>query len=99
MTLSPSPALLVATPGTPALDMLSRQVREDLLDLAWAAWFASRPERTKALLVHTLDDGPEAVATLATAEATLLLVPVAAVAVALAPVAAPPTPPLPLPPL
>jgi hypothetical protein len=73
MTLSPSHAFIVATPGRRALDVLSRQGREDMLDLIWAAWFASRPERTKELLVRTLDDGPEAIATLATAEATLLL--------------------------
>jgi len=73
MMLSASPAFIAAVPARPALDALSRQGREDLLDLIWAAWFASRPQRTQDLLVHALDDGPEAVALLATAQATVLL--------------------------
>jgi hypothetical protein len=73
MALSPSPAFIVAGPGRRALDALSRQGREDLLDLTWAAWFASRPEPTKALLIHALDAGPEAMAGVATAEATYRL--------------------------
>ncbi len=73
MTLSPSPSVRRRLARPRALDALSRQGREDMLDLIWAAWFASRPERTRELLVRTMDDGPEAVATLATAEATLRL--------------------------
>ena len=60
-------------PRPRALDVLSRQGREDMLDLIWAAWFASRPERTKELLVRALDDGPEAIAGVTTAAATLTL--------------------------
>jgi len=73
MTLSASPTFIVAARGRRALDALSRQAREDMLDLIWAAWFASRPERTRELLVRTMDDGPEAAAMLATAEATMRL--------------------------
>jgi len=73
MTLSASPTFIVAARGRRALDALSLQGREDMLDLIWAAWFASRPERTRELLVRTMDDGPEAAAMLATAEATLRL--------------------------
>jgi hypothetical protein len=73
MTLSASPTFIVAARGRRALDVLSRQGREDMLDLIWAAWFASRPERTRQLLVRTMDDGPEAAAMLATAEATMRL--------------------------
>ena len=73
MALSTSPAFIAAAPRRRAPDTLSRQGREDLLDLIWAAWFASRPDRTKVLLVHALDAGPEAMANVATAEATHLL--------------------------
>jgi hypothetical protein len=73
MTLSPSPAFVAAVPGRRALDVLSREGREDMLDLIWAAWFASRPERTRELLVRALDDGPEAIAGVTTAAATLTL--------------------------
>jgi hypothetical protein len=73
MALSTSPAFIAAAPRRWAPDTLSGQGREDLLDLIWAAWFASRPERTKVLLVHALEAGPEAMATVATAEATHLL--------------------------
>jgi hypothetical protein len=79
MTLSASPALSAAVPrprtldARHGLDALSRQGREDMLDLIWAAWFASRPERTKELLIRTLDDGPEAIAGVTTAAAMLTL--------------------------
>ena len=75
MALSHSPAFIVTVPGRRALDVLSRQGREDMLDLIWAAWFASRPEGTKEMLVQGLRGGPEreAGAATATAEARLLL--------------------------
>ena len=73
MALSTSPAFIAVAPRRRAPDTLSHQGREDLLDLIWAAWFASRPERTKEMLLRALDDGPEAMATIATAEATHLL--------------------------
>jgi hypothetical protein len=73
MALSTRPAFIVAAPRRWALDTLSRQGREDLLELIWAAWFASRPVRTKETLFRALDDGPETMARVATAEATYLL--------------------------
>jgi hypothetical protein len=73
MALSTSPAFIVAAPRSRALGALSHQAREDLLDLMWAAWFASRPDRTKETLVRALDDGPEAMARVATAEVTCRL--------------------------